>query len=154
VSRKTGKKRKLTWLWFFAYTALMLWLLFGQRMEGDSIDISLRGDTDKINLVPFETLRLYWRVLQKGGSQRLLLHSVVNLAGNVVMFVPLGWFLPNLWRIFRGFFRTAFFGASLICLIELMQYMTGLGSCDIDDLLLNTAGILFGYCFWKWKGKK
>ena len=149
-----AKKRQRTWLWFFVYTVLMLWLLFGQRIEGGSVEISLRGNAEKINLVPFETLRLYWRVLQKGGSQRLLLHSVINLAGNVVMFVPFGWFLPSLWRLFRGFFRTLIFGASLICLIELLQYITGLGSCDIDDLILNTVGILFGYCFWKGKRKK
>ena len=154
MSRGAGKKRQHTWLWFFAYGALMLWLLFGQRIEGGTVDISLRGNTEKINLVPFETVRLYWRVLENGGSQSLIVHSVVNLAGNVVMFAPLGWFLPKLWRMFRGFFRTVIFGASLVCLIELVQYITGLGSCDIDDLILNTFGILLGYWAWKWKHKK
>jgi glycopeptide antibiotics resistance protein len=151
---KAQKKQAQKWLWFFAYVLLMLWLLFGQRMEGGQLDISLRGDRNKINLIPFETVRLYWRVLQKGASAGLLIHSVINLAGNVVMFVPLGWFLPNLWKAFRGFFRTVIFGASLICLVELLQYMTGLGSCDIDDLILNTAGIILGYCFCAVKRKK
>ena len=151
---KAQKKQVKTWLWFLAYAVLMLWLLFGQRMEGGQLDISLRGDLDKINLVPFETVRLYWRVLQNGASASLLIHSVVNLAGNVVMFIPLGWLLPALWKAFRGFFRTVIFGMSLICLIELLQYLTGLGSCDIDDLILNTAGIIFGYCIYAIKRKK
>ena len=151
---KAQKKQAQKWLWFFAYVLLMLWLLFGQRMEGGQLDISFRGDRNKINLIPFETVRLYWRVLQKGASAGLLIHSVINLAGNVVMFVPLGWFLPNLWKAFRGFFRTVIFGASLICLVELLQYITGLGSCDIDDLILNTAGIILGYCICAVKQKK
>lgn len=138
-------------LWFLVYVLLMLWLLFGQRIEGGHVDISLRGDANNVNLVPFETVRLYWRVLQRQSSPGLLFHSVVNLAGNVIMFVPLGWFLPKICRKFRGVLRTVFFAAGLICLVELLQYFTGLGSCDIDDLILNTGGVLIGYGIWKCK---
>ena len=129
----------------------MLWLLFGQRIEGGHIDISLRGESWKINLVPFETVRRYWHLLQNKTSPDLLLHAVVNLVGNVVMFVPLGWLLPQVWRRFHSFFRTMFFAVGLICLVEVLQYITGRGSCDIDDLILNTAGVLLGFCVWKWK---
>ena len=149
--KKAGRKQKTAGIWFFLYGLLMLWLLFGQRIEGGHVDISLRGNADNINLVPFETLRLYWRVLQRQSSPALLFHSVVNLAGNVIMFVPLGWFLPKTCRKFRGIFRTVFFAAGLICLVELLQYFTGLGSCDIDDLILNTCGVLIGYGLWKCK---
>lgn len=134
---------------FLAYCGLMLWLLFGQRLQGSILDITLNVGGDNLNLVPFATLRLYWHVLGKDVSEGLLRQAIINLAGNVVMFVPLGWFLPGIFRAFRGFFKTAFFGISLVCLVELVQYVTGLGVCDIDDLILNTVGILLGYGLWK-----
>lgn len=151
---KAEKGQAVIRLLFLVYAALMLWLLFGQRLEGEDLSITLDRSGDNLNLVPFATLGLYWRLLQKGASQALLRHAVINLAGNVVMFVPLGWFLPGIWRVFRGVFRTVIFGASLICFVELLQYITGLGSCDIDDLLLNTAGILWGYGIWRLGHKK
>ena len=147
------KRRAKSLLWLLIYGILMLWLLFGQRIEGGHVDISLQGDVNKINLVPFKTLRLYWHLLQTQSSHKLLLHSVVNLAGNVVMFVPLGWLLPENFRILRGIFRTVLVAVLLICLVEALQFFTGLGSCDIDDLILNTVGVLAGYLFWKWKQK-
>ena len=35
--------------------------------------------------------------------------------------------------------------AVLICVIELVQLVTALGSCDVDDLILNLPGILLGW---------
>ena len=153
-TEKVSLAQSIVRLLFLAYCGLMIWLLFGQRMEGGQLDITLDGSGENINLIPFTTLRLYWGLLQNGASADLLRHAVINLAGNVVMFMPLGWFLPNIWRVFRGFFRTVIFGVSLICLVELLQYITGLGSCDIDDLILNTVGIILGYGIWKLKRKK
>ena len=152
--KAAGKKRSRIGLWFFVYAVLMLWLLFGQRMEGGLSEISMQTDGGKINLVPLETIKLYWHILQKGAEEKLFVHALLNLAGNVVMFIPLGWFLPRIWRMFRGFWRTMIFTASLICLVELLQYMTGLGSCDIDDLILNASGAFLGYIFHSIKGKK
>ena len=139
---------------FLAYCGLMLWLLFGQRMEDGLLHITLDTTGENLNFVPFETLRLYGRLLQNGASQTLLRHAIINLVGNVVMFVPLGWFLPAVWQVFRGFFKTVIFGITVVCLVELLQYITGLGSCDIDDLILNTVGIILGYSLWKLKRKK
>lgn len=138
---------------FLVYCGLMLWLLFGQRMEGGHLNINLDGNGENLNFVPFETVRLYWHLLQNGASQALLRHAIVNLVGNVVMFVPLGWFLPAVWLRLRGFFKTVIFGIGVVCLVEFLQYITGLGSCDIDDLILNTVGIILGYSLWKPKHK-
>ena len=154
MKAKTEKGQAFIRLLFLAYAGLMLWLLFGQRLAGGQLDITLGGSGDSLNFTPFATLNLYWRFLRDGASQSLLQHAVINLVGNVVMFVPLGWFLPRIWQVFRGVFRTVIFAASLICLVELLQYITGLGSCDIDDLILNAAGILIGYGLWHFRHKK
>ena len=154
MKTKAQKRQAWTRFSFLVYGVLMLWLLFGQRMENGRLGIALGGNRDNLNLIPFETLGLYWRLLKNGGAPDAMLHAAINLVGNVVMFVPLGWFLPKVWPVFRGLFRGVIFGASLICLVEMLQYITNLGSCDIDDLILNTVGVLLGYCVWKLKHKK
>ena len=72
-------------------------------------------------------------------------HAFVNLAGNVIMFVPLGVFLPVIWKRLRSFWWFLLTSASLILLVEVLQYVTGLGSCDIDDLILNLPGTMLGW---------
>ena len=130
---------------FLAYLAVLLWLLFGQRLEGGVPEISLAGDRSHINLVPFETIRLYVNLLRSDASKDLIRHATVNLAGNVLIFVPMGWFMPRIFRKYRWLIRFVFGAAGFICLVEIAQYVTGLGVCDVDDLILNMFGFVVGY---------
>lgn len=66
-----------------------------------------------------------------------------NIAGNVFLFVPLGFFLPLLWRRWR-FVPTLLAGTIFSAIIESVQFVTGRGA-DIDDVLLNTLGTLIGF---------
>ena len=148
MSQVRTRQNPVLRLLFLLYCGLMLWLLFGKRMDG-SLEISFEGAKENVNLVPFATVKLYLRLLQKGANRALLRHAVVNLVGNVVMFVPLGWFLPSVWENLRAFFKTLFLAAVLICLVEAVQLATGLGSCDVDDLILNLWGVILGYGLWR-----
>lgn len=125
---------------FLVYCGIMLWLLFGQRM-GDEVSAG------SLNLVPLETLKLYRKLLHND-SPYLVRHAFINLAGNVLLFIPLGWFLPRIWQRLRGFFRVFLLVLLIIVLVEALQYFTGLGSCDIDDLILNVPGAMLGYVVW------
>ena len=131
---------------FLLYVCGMLWLLFGQRM---GTQIYTQQLADGINLVPLATVNRYLYVLKHSSSDYLLGHALMNLLGNVVLFVPLGYFLPNLGRSCRGFFKTMLLSFVLISTVELVQYFTHLGSCDIDDLLLNLGGTALGYPIWR-----
>lgn len=148
--RKTAVKRSaLSRLLFLTYCILMLWLLFGQRMEGGKLIISFGSSGENVNFVPFKTVRLYLQLLQNGASRALLRHAVINLVGNVIMFVPLGWLLPAVWEKLRAFFKTFLLAGAVICAVEAVQYLTALGSCDIDDLILNLLGVILGYGLWR-----
>ena len=70
---------------------------------------------------------------------------MINLVGNVVLFIPAGWLLPRLWRRFRNFFLFILTCAVSIFLIETLQLFTLLGSFDVDDIILNLSGMLLGY---------
>lgn len=125
-------------LLFVAYGALMIWLLFGQRTQR-------RSGADNLNVVPFATLKLYLNILKNSTDPYLIRHAFINLAGNVIMFIPLGFFLPYLRKETGNFFSMFVCTVVVIILIESVQYITGLGSCDIDDLILNVPGVMIGW---------
>ena len=73
-----------------------------------------------------------------------MVRGPVDTALNVVLFVPLGVFVPLLYGRFRCIGRTAAAGALLSLTVEVVQ-LFGMGATDINDLLTNTAGTLLGY---------
>lgn len=143
-----GNERKgkqiLLRLCFLAYCGLMLWLLFG-RSPYDVADGYWEQMHQNLNLKPFATIKLYLYVLTAPELARHIPAAIVNLAGNVVMFVPLGAFLPAIWQGLRALWKTLLCTAFVICLIETAQLLTLVGSCDVDDLLLNVLGAALGY---------
>jgi glycopeptide antibiotics resistance protein len=76
---------------------------------------------------------------------------VKNLAGNLFLLVPFGILMPTLWTKMRTFRKTVIIGASISLIIELLQLglaYLGLGwgrATDIDDLILNSLGVMIGY---------
>ena len=133
------KGRKVCFWIFVAYCALMAWLLFGREQY------DLTQAVENFNPVPLETVLRFCRVLAGDFSPDMKRHAVVNLVGNVVMFVPLGFFTSLLWKKFRPLWRCALLGGGIIVCVELTQFVTRVGSCDFDDLLLNVIGICMGY---------
>ena len=129
---------------FAGYCALMFWLLF-VRNRHPVLENYWAQMEQNVNLVPFHTIRLYLYVFRDSDLSHLIPHAIVNLAGNVVMFIPLGAFLypefSNRWKVLKTLLTTFV----VICLVEMMQLVTLAGSCDVDDLLLNSAGFLLGY---------
>lgn len=100
----------------------------------------LRFDAGKIfpfwlNLKPFVYLFDY-------PTRREIL---LNLIGNIAMFLPLGIVWPSVFRRLdtHGKVIAAGFGASLS--IELLQLPFYERASDIDDLILNTTGFVIGY---------
>lgn len=67
---------------------------------------------------------------------------------NVAMFVPLGFFLPLLWKKFRRLKNTLLFGVGATVFIELAQLFT-YRATDINDVITNTAGALLGYLLFR-----
>ena len=145
--KKSGKRRAVTYLLFLSYIGLMIWLLFGQRTKGDVA-------AENLNFTPFETLKLYVDLLKNSKDGYLVRHAFINLVGNVVMFIPLGYFLPTILPKCKNFFVMLFCAILAIVLIESVQFITALGSCDVDDLILNVPGIAIGWCFYWLQSKK
>ncbi|MEK4251691.1 VanZ family protein [Paenibacillus sp. FSL W7-1287] len=114
------------------YTLLLsYWMLigFGRRSTSNHYMINLR---------PFETISHFMQFDRFNTSI-----WVVNLIGNIAVFVPFGVLLPIVFgkRIGKTYF--VFFVGLLI--LEGLQLVSRRGSFDIDDFILNSVGFFFGY---------
>ncbi len=75
--------------------------------------------------------------------------SSKQVIGNAVMLLPLGIFLPLMFRRLSGFFAVFFISLFTAVSIELMQLITSFRSTDIDDVILNTSGAIVGYILYR-----
>ncbi|MEI4830113.1 VanZ family protein [Bacillus sp. FJAT-53711] len=70
---------------------------------------------------------------------------LMNTIGNVVMFIPFGFFTPLLFPKVNNWKLTCKLFIKIIFFIELLQLITFTGIFDVDDIILNTTGALIGY---------
>lgn len=141
MKNDTNKRvRTLGRILFVVYLVALIYLLFFAEAYGRKAG---RSAAVCCNLVPFREIRRYWIY-----RDRLGILSFLNLAGNVLGFLPFGFFLPVVHRRFHHGLLTTFLGGVLSLLVESVQLITGVGSFDVDDMILNTLGAALGYlCF-------
>ena len=97
---------------------------------------------NSLNLVPFKTVLQYF---YRGTVNQF----VVNVVGNLVCLMPLGILLPLNFEKQR---KTGIFlmtCALIVSAVEILQFATLSGSCDIDDFILNVGGAFLIYLFTK-----
>lgn len=92
---------------------------------------------ERINLVPFRTISGFLKHSSASDS------FLVNIVGNIIMFVPWGFGLGLLWKKNRKVSRMILWSVSLPLLIETWQLFIG-RSVDADDLILNFVGSILG----------
>lgn len=130
---------------FVLYVIVMLWLLFGQRIGHTSPYTYWERFNSNYNFIPFFTVWEFIQTATNSVRPYLIWQAIINIVGNIVMFVPLGFFIPYFWTKQRPFWRSMLCAAVCIVVVEIVQLFTLLGSCDIDDLILNMLGVVIGY---------
>lgn len=139
---------------FLVYMGLMLWLLFG-RSSGWDRELSYAQQlAANLNLKPLYTIKNYLNIVLHYPNAEIFPHCVINLVGNVVMFIPAGWLLPRIFKVMRGFFLFLLTCLCAIALVETVQLLTLLGSFDVDDIILNLLGMVTGFLLWKCNARK
>ncbi|WP_096271048.1 VanZ family protein [Paucisalibacillus globulus] len=133
---KNNKLREITFILLIAYGESLLYLTLFPTSSVVPNHVS-------INLIPFKTINLYINHHQDFTLQ------VINLLGNVVVFIPIGIFVLLLLNRVT-FFKVSFIGLGSTLFIEVMQLLLSINgvisrSFDVDDLILNTAGVIIGY---------
>lgn len=133
---------------FIVYVLLLSKYILFTRMHTDAghylsmghIRSSINKGIHKANLKPFATIKLMYN----NGRMRTE-SQFKNLGGNLLGFVPMGIFLPLLFKRLRSFVAVVIVVFAISLAYEIIQLCTGLGVFDIDDLILNTAGGVIGF---------
>lgn len=132
-----GKRRKYTLtILFIAYLVLLVYFLFFSEEFGRR-----QNESYQYNLVLFQEITRYIRYREKIGLFRFL----INIFGNVIAFMPFGFFLPVLFGKRQKFFVVVSESFLFSLAVELTQLLSKRGSFDVDDMVLNTLGGLLGY---------
>lgn len=125
----------------FLVYLLLLFLIVAVKFQGSFSDLGARIDHTKwlitqdapnYNVIPFATI----------GNPYT---DMTFFWGNIIAFVPLGVLFPAAFKGMRNWYKSAFASFLIILLIECFQWVTLLGSFDIDDIMLNLIGVMMGY---------
>lgn len=93
------------------------------------------------NIVPFQSTINYIN-----GSYHTNLDVILNnTIGNMLIFLPLGIFLPILYKNFRSLTKVLVGSLLISFIIEILQFVSQLGQFDIDDIILNSIGSIIGF---------
>jgi glycopeptide antibiotics resistance protein len=126
----------------FKFGSIDMGFLWQQLQRGLGDPDYIIGRLKAGNLIPLKEI--------SKNIQKLSSHDLINLVGNIGVFMPYGTFLglmsTNKKMSFIGVF-TRSLGLSL-CL-ECAQVVFSIGSFDVDDLILNSCGGLIGYIAFK-----
>ena len=78
-----------------------------------------------------------------------MLNSFENLVGNVVVFIPFGFLFPYVLEGGKNFLVMLLHALVLIIGIEVFQLFSAFGAFDVDDILLNSLGVILGYIVYR-----
>ncbi len=134
---------------FLLYILLLLYVLF-LRGRGNVYSQNLPLSEYMqyaVNVTPFETIKGFWRALKENRINTDI--ALLNIFGNVALFVPFGFLLPvNALRL-RALWKCAAVSLAAILAAETIQLFFRVGSFDVDDVILNMIGVLIGYILYK-----
>lgn len=146
VHTKTTILREIGMVVFFMFlTGLLSQTILPSLSTHDGEVQFINGDHQAINMEPFRVVTETYNAIK---YLDLWQPFLINFVGNIVMFMPIGFFLPLLWKKFNRAWRTIGMGLLLSLIIEVVQ-LTQLRSSDVDDLWLNTLGASIGYFVYK-----
>ena len=144
MSRRARAERALIYGVSFFYMLLLMKILFLSRISFDELFDGHRAVDRAVNFLPLHSIIAYL----SGGTETLRRFSYANVVGNIAIFVPLGAYLP--WLRQRGHVAANLLIVAFASLLtEMIQWALGIGTADIDDLLLNCIGGLIGIVGYK-----
>lgn len=126
---------------FLIYIGGLIYFLFFSEKYGRNN----ASDFYRYNLMPFHEIMRFCKYRDVIGFEMV----AVNLAGNIVVFMPFGFLLPVIYKPLKKWYAILPLGICFSIVIECVQLVTKVGSMDIDDVILNVTGVWLGFVFLK-----
>lgn len=102
------------------------------------VPITFQPEQYILNIIPFNWI----------GNIDSFQQVVVEKVPNVMLFIPLGFFLPIVFESKRTLYQTALVSFGVTFSVEFFQFFIG-RSADIDDVITNLLGATIGYAIFK-----
>lgn len=142
ISRKLILKIMGTLL-FIIYSFILIYFLFFSEEMG-----RVASRDYNINLIPFKEIKRFIIKRDVLGSRAVW----INIGGNIAAFIPFGLFAIPLAgfyiklksNLLERFIKVVIVTFNISLIIEVVQLIFGVGSFDVDDLILNTLGGIIG----------
>ena len=134
--------KHLSLILFFIYVIVLYYLLLFYAECRTGI---LPDEFVRVNLRPFIEIRRIFEGMEKLG----FMYFFRNFIGNIVIFVPFGMLMPCAFDRCAKLWKTALCGFATSFLIESFQLITKIGIFDVDDIIMNTAGVFVGYLIYR-----
>lgn len=139
VTLKTKRRIRLYGrILFIIYILGLIYFLFFSEWYGRT---RMDQQEYRYNLILFQEIQRFWTYRDRVGWTAAFL----NIAGNIIGFLPFGFILPVMHPNFKSICLTGILGFCLSLFVETMQLICHVGCFDVDDLLLNTCGAVLGY---------
>ena len=141
TDKKTRISCRVRWIVFLFYVLLLIYLLFFSEFFGRGPGVSHRFS---MNLIPFHEIRRYLTQAPRIGAY----YVCTNLIGNIVCFMPFGYFLTRFFyrkHVRRIPAAVTLLSAAFSASVEILQFLTSTGCADVDDVILNTLGGFLGW---------
>lgn len=115
------------------HIVIVLWITLFNREAGES----------RATLTPFwEYAHVFNNCQRKYYTEQII--------ENILLFIPLGIMFPFLPKFqWAKYYKVLIFGLLFSAFIELLQYFSGRGLMEFDDVFNNTIGTMLGYGIYK-----
>ncbi|MEK3997131.1 VanZ family protein [Psychrobacillus sp. FSL W7-1493] len=130
-------------LYLFALVFILFFDSRGYRLSEVSFGEYINWSS---NFIPFRTINLYIHSIAHGTLNIKI--PLKNLGGNLILFLPMGIFLPLIIKRINNIRIYVITMTVLLLFIEVTQVVSRRGSFDIDDLILNMLGAVIGFAIW------
>ena len=136
--RKEDKQGKINlYLYLFIYLTALFGFVFSNARGSDMTNSNIMHYN--YNLIPFKS------IVEVINGDLGLKFAIYNIIGNFLMLTPLSLLLPLINNKFKKISKFTIIISVLGLSIELIQYVTNIGSFDIDDFILNLTGAIVFY---------
>ncbi|PER30220.1 hypothetical protein CN931_26300 [Bacillus sp. AFS054943] len=110
-----------------------------------------------VNVIPFASIIKDINQIGSaydGDALFMIALIIRNVGGNILLLMPLGFLAPIIWGTYKKIKNTILLGFAVSVSIELLQLLESLFSgwgriTDIDDVICNVLGSIFGYYVYK-----
>jgi len=120
---------------FILYILLLIKILLLSRVSLLELFNSQSTSDRSINLIPFHSIMEFI----SGNTANAKRFAFGNVIGNIVIFIPLGIYL-SLFKNDKRVITNLLFIFIVSLSVEIIQWLLGIGTSDIDDIFLNCLG--------------